>query len=69
LHEPEEESLKDTEIMRRMIKEILDENNKKKMSKSLKGKIKGRRLDSTNFGSLDSNGDFDADKYGAGILP
>lgn len=31
LHEPEHESLKDTEIMRRMIRDILDDGIKKKM--------------------------------------
>ena len=54
--------------MRRMIKDILDDRMKKKLASSIKRKFtKGKRTDS-NFGSLDSGRDFDADKHGPELL-
>ena len=55
--------------MRRMIRDILDDGIKKKMSRKLTGKFQKVKKQDSNFGSIDSKErDFNADKHGTEIL-
>ena len=52
-----------------MIKDILDEGNKKKASKKQTGKFQKVKKQDSNFSSLDSKErDFNADRHGTEIL-
>jgi len=52
-----------------MIKDILDDRMKKKLASGIKRKFtKGKPRADSNFGSIDSGRDFDADKHGPDLL-